>query len=140
MRHTVRIPTSERFTWVAASHLSLLALVALIMPLLAAVVDHHAAERLAGHSHIFVGQFNVAHVHGSLEAHAHSGAREGPGGFASVFDTGDAMGATVCVIGIADYVDPLADLRNVPLRKAHYADVLTPVGRSISPIEEPPEA
>jgi hypothetical protein len=50
--------------------LALMAIIAILSPTLGTVFDHHTAERVAGHGHVYYGRPDLRHRHGYETPHA----------------------------------------------------------------------
>ncbi|MBM3943269.1 MAG: hypothetical protein FJ316_10175 [SAR202 cluster bacterium] len=73
----------------------LLALAALLLPVLGPVVDHHFAEREPGHVHIYVGPALPTHLHPYEQSHGH---QHDPNFIISDSDQPQAPGAPVAFL------------------------------------------
>ncbi len=123
---------------------SLLLLLALALPSVGTLVDHHFAERQPGHRHLTSVSY---HTHSAASRHFHPSTEEGQGSSAPVgdgqpvvlynFDGGSAASPPVlnddmAVRSITDY-EP-SSIFILPLRAT-----ASKAGRSPSPPDEPPQ-
>ena len=69
-------PTLTRVLRQAAMQwLALLMVMGLALTSLGPMLDHHFAERHAGHQHLYLGQVSPEHSHAYQHSHAHDGVR-----------------------------------------------------------------
>ena len=135
------VPLRRTLSKIACQAIAVAAMVALFLSGIGPLVDHHFAERLPGHAHIYLGSQATDHHHTYQAAHSHSHDDLGTAGADIVFLTSnDGFGtgyvevAAPAVLGAAAFSSSDDDsfLFGSPSSET------VPDGITVGPLRRPP--
>jgi hypothetical protein len=131
--------TTEVWLW-ARRVIAIAMVVALLLPVLGPAVDHHFADRLPAHEHVYAGGGPAEHTHDQNAPHSHDPGDE-DGVVTLVHDhAGFSSGAVISAMHPAHVSASHAPDSAVDLWRLAAGDSLKAPQAAISPLSAPPRA